>query len=36
MASMEELSATVITLAGSANNLKDVSEKLNKDMSFFK
>ena len=35
-ASMEELSATVITLAGSANSLKDVSEKLNKDMSFFK
>ncbi|MCR4904341.1 MAG: methyl-accepting chemotaxis protein [Butyrivibrio sp.] len=34
-ASMEELSATVTTLAGSANDLKDIAEKLNKDMSFF-
>ena len=35
-ASMQELSATVTTLAGSAGNLKDIAEKLNKDMEFFK
>ena len=33
---MQELSATVTTLAGSANNLKDIAEKLNEDMKFFK
>ena len=33
---MQELSATVTTLAGSANSLKDVAEKLNQEMSFFK
>ncbi len=35
-ASMEELSATVTTLAGSAGNLKDIAEKLNNEMAFFK
>ncbi len=35
-ASMQELSATVTTLAGSASNLKDIAEKLNKEMEFFK
>ena len=35
-ASMEELSATVTTLAASAGNLKDIAEKLNEDMKFFK
>ncbi|MCR5321426.1 MAG: methyl-accepting chemotaxis protein [Lachnospiraceae bacterium] len=34
-ASVEELSATVTTLAGSANNLKDVAEKLNEEIAFF-
>ena len=33
---MQELSATVTTLAGSANALKDIAEKLNEDMKFFK
>jgi len=35
-ASMEELSATVTTLAGAAADLKDIAEKLNEDMKFFK
>ncbi len=35
-ASMEELSATVTSLAGSATNLKDVANKLNQDIQFFK
>ncbi|WP_081846678.1 methyl-accepting chemotaxis protein [Butyrivibrio sp. AE3004] len=35
-ASMQELSATVTTLAGSASNLKDIAEKLNEEMQFFK
>jgi len=35
-ASMEELSATVTTLAKSANDLKDIAEKLNEKITFFK
>ncbi len=35
-ASMEELSATVTTLAGAAGALKEIAEKLNEDMQFFK
>ena len=35
-ASMEELSATVTSLAGSATNLKNVANKLNPDIQFFK
>ncbi len=35
-ASMEELSSTVTVLAESANALKNVADKLNADMSFFK
>ncbi len=35
-ASMEELSATVTTLADNANSLKQISEKLSEDISFFK
>lgn len=35
-AAVEELSATVITLAGSADSLKEISEKLEHDMEFFK
>ena len=35
-ASMQELSATVTTLAASAGSLKDVAEKLNQEMAFFK
>ncbi|SCY51136.1 methyl-accepting chemotaxis protein [Butyrivibrio sp. INlla14] len=35
-ASVEELSATVSTLAESATNLKDIAEKLNEEMQFFK
>ncbi|MCR5723113.1 MAG: methyl-accepting chemotaxis protein [Lachnospiraceae bacterium] len=35
-ASMQELSATVTTLANSAAELKDIAEKLNNDMKFFK
>jgi methyl-accepting chemotaxis protein len=35
-ASMQELSATVTTLAESAKGLKDVAEKLNQEMAFFK
>ncbi len=35
-ASMEELNATVITLADSAEELKSISEQLNKNISFFK
>ncbi len=35
-ASMQELSATVTTLAGSASSLKDIAEKLNQEMEFFK
>ena len=35
-ASMQELSATVTTLAGSASSLKDIAEKLNEEMQFFK
>ena len=35
-ASVEELSATVTTLAESANHLKTIAEKLNEDMKFFK
>ncbi len=35
-ASMEELSATVTTLAGAASDLKDIADKLNEDMQFFK
>ena len=35
-ASMQELSATVTTLAGSASNLKDIADKLNQEMAFFK
>ena len=34
-ASVEELSATVITLADSANDLKNVAEKLNEEIAFF-
>ena len=33
---MEELSATVTTLAGAANSLKDIAEQLNEEMKFFK
>ncbi len=33
---MQELSATVTTLAGSANSLKDVAEELNRNLEFFK
>ena len=33
---MQELSATVTTLAGSANNLKEIAEQLNNEMQFFK
>lgn len=35
-ASMQELSATVTTLAASASSLKDIAEKLNEEMQFFK
>ena len=35
-ASMQELSATVTTLAGSASSLKDIADKLNEEMQFFK
>lgn len=35
-ASMEELNATVTTLNESAAGLKDIAEKLNKEMEFFK
>ena len=35
-ASMEELNATVITLADSAEELKNISDQLNKNISFFK
>ena len=35
-ASMQELSATVTTLAQSALDLKEIAEKLNKDIEFFK
>ena len=35
-ASMQELSSTVTILAGSANNLREIAEKLNEDMQFFK
>ncbi len=35
-ASMQELSATVTTLAEQAGSLKDVAEKLSKDIEFFK
>ena len=35
-ASMEELSATVTTLAGAAGDLREIAEKLNEDMQFFK
>ena len=35
-ASMQELSATVTTLAGSAHSLKEIAEKLNREMEFFK
>ena len=34
-ASMEELNATIIMLAQSANDLKDVADKLEDDLSFF-
>ena len=34
-ASMEELSATVTTLAGSAGSLKEIADKLNEEISFF-
>jgi methyl-accepting chemotaxis protein len=34
--SVEELSSTVTNLAESANELKDISEKLNEEMKFFK
>ena len=33
---MQELSATVTTLAGAASDLKDIAEELNKEMEFFK
>lgn len=33
---MEELSATVTTLASSANDFKTIAEQLNEDMKFFK
>jgi len=33
---MQELSATVTTLAGSANDLKEIAERLNEEMEFFK
>jgi methyl-accepting chemotaxis protein len=33
---MQELSATVTTLAGNANDLKGVAEKLERDLAFFK
>lgn len=35
-ASMQELSNTVLMLANEANDLRDISEKLNRDMEFFK
>ena len=35
-AAMEELSATVTTLAESARGLKEIAEKLNQEISFFK
>ncbi len=35
-ASMQELSATVTTLAGSASDLREIAEKLNQEMQFFK
>lgn len=35
-ASMQELSATVTTLAGSASSLKEIAERLNTEMEFFK
>lgn len=35
-ASMQELSATVTTLAGSASGLKDIAERLNNEIAFFK
>ncbi|MBR1892699.1 MAG: methyl-accepting chemotaxis protein [Lachnospiraceae bacterium] len=35
-AAVEELSATVTTLASSADSLKGIAEKLSEDMSFFK
>lgn len=35
-ASVQELSATVSSLANSAGNLKEIAEKLNEEMSFFK
>ena len=35
-ASVEELSATVTTLAGSATSLKEIAEKLNEEIAFFK
>ena len=35
-ASMQELSATVTTLAGSAHSLKEIAERLNDEMAFFK
>jgi len=35
-ASVEELNATVITLAESADDLKNIAEQLNKNISFFK
>ena len=35
-ASMEQLSSSVETLAGSAHGLKDLADKLGKDMEFFK
>ncbi|WP_408072188.1 methyl-accepting chemotaxis protein [Butyrivibrio sp. JL13D10] len=35
-ASMQELSNTVLELANEANDLRDISEKLNRDMEFFK
>ncbi|MCR5403009.1 MAG: methyl-accepting chemotaxis protein [Butyrivibrio sp.] len=35
-ASMQELSATVTTLAGSAHSLKEIAERLNTEMEFFK
>ncbi len=35
-ASMQELSNTVLELANEANDLREISEKLNRDMEFFK
>ena len=35
-ASVEQITATTNTLADSAKALKDIAQKLNKDMSFFK